>query len=80
MAYKRLEDATFTWPAIKDGMIALNHARFEALLAGLAEVEAAKKKRAAKAGAGTAKPAPSAPPVTCQPRCPALKKSLSPPA
>ena len=26
MAYKRLEDATFTWPAIKDGVIALNHA------------------------------------------------------
>ena len=30
MAYKRLEDATFTWPAIK-----LNHAQFEALFAGL---------------------------------------------
>lgn len=35
MAYKRLEDTTFTWPAIKDGMIALNHAQFEALFAGL---------------------------------------------
>ena len=35
MAYKRLEDATFTWPAIKDGVIALNHAQFEALFAGL---------------------------------------------
>jgi transposase len=35
MAYKRLEDATFTWPAIKDGMMALNHAQFEALFAGL---------------------------------------------
>jgi transposase len=35
MAYKRLEDATFTWPTIKDGMMALNHAQFEALFAGL---------------------------------------------
>jgi transposase len=35
MAYKRLKDATFTWPAIKDGMMALNHAQFEALFAGL---------------------------------------------
>ena len=26
MAYKRLEDTTFTWPAIKDGVMALNHA------------------------------------------------------
>jgi transposase len=33
MAYKRLEDMTFTWPAIKDGVIALNHAQFEALFA-----------------------------------------------
>ncbi|MCB1311812.1 MAG: IS66 family insertion sequence element accessory protein TnpB [Sedimentitalea sp.] len=35
MAYKRLEDTTFTWPAIKDGIMALNHAQFEALFAGL---------------------------------------------
>ncbi len=35
MAYKRLEDTTFTWPAIKDGLMALNHAQFEALFAGL---------------------------------------------
>ena len=35
MAYKRLEDTTFTWPAIKDGMMGLNHAQFEALFAGL---------------------------------------------
>lgn len=35
MAYKRLEDTSFTWPAIKDGAIALNHAQFEALFAGL---------------------------------------------
>lgn len=34
MAYKRLEEATFTWPAINDGVIALNHAQFEALFAG----------------------------------------------
>ncbi len=31
MAYKRLEDARFTRPAIKDGIMALNHAQFEAL-------------------------------------------------
>ena len=27
MAYKRLEDTTFTWPAIKDGIMALNHGK-----------------------------------------------------
>ena len=31
MAYKRLEEHTFTWPAIKDGMMNLGHAQFEAL-------------------------------------------------
>ncbi|QOL80371.1 hypothetical protein [Pseudopuniceibacterium antarcticum] len=31
MACKRLEDARFTWPAIKDGIMALNHVQFEAL-------------------------------------------------
>ncbi|MGI3213436.1 IS66 family insertion sequence element accessory protein TnpB [Roseovarius tibetensis] len=35
MAYKRLEETTFTWPAIKDGLITLNRAQFEALFAGL---------------------------------------------
>uniref|UniRef100_UPI00174E9180 IS66 family insertion sequence element accessory protein TnpB n=1 Tax=Paracoccus yeei TaxID=147645 RepID=UPI00174E9180 len=35
MAYKRLEGGGFIWPAIKDGLIALNHAQFEALFAGL---------------------------------------------
>ena len=35
MAYKRLEETTFIWPAITDGMMALNHAQFEALFAGL---------------------------------------------
>ena len=35
MAYKRLEETTFTWPVIKNGMMALNHAQFEALFAGL---------------------------------------------
>ena len=35
MAYKRLEDTTFTWPTIKDGMMAMNHAQFEALVSGL---------------------------------------------
>ena len=31
MAYKRLEEHTFTWLAIKDGMMNLGHAQFEAL-------------------------------------------------
>ncbi len=35
MAYKRLEETTFIWPAIKDGLMALNHAQFEALFSGL---------------------------------------------
>ena len=35
MAYKRLEEHTFTWPAVKDGLMMLNHAQFEALFAGL---------------------------------------------
>ncbi|MBU3031723.1 IS66 family insertion sequence element accessory protein TnpB [Paracoccus marinaquae] len=35
MTYKRLEDASFTWPAITDGVMVLNHAQFEALFAGL---------------------------------------------
>ncbi|WP_407638445.1 IS66 family insertion sequence element accessory protein TnpB [Cypionkella psychrotolerans] len=35
MAYKRLEEHTFTWPAIKDGVIGLGHAQFEALFSGL---------------------------------------------
>ncbi|WP_265502584.1 IS66 family insertion sequence element accessory protein TnpB [Paracoccus beibuensis] len=34
-ACKRLEDARFAWPAINDGIMALNHAQFKALLAGL---------------------------------------------
>lgn len=35
MTYKRLEHASFTWPGIKDGVMALNHAQFEALFSGL---------------------------------------------
>ncbi|NDR58373.1 IS66 family insertion sequence element accessory protein TnpB [Aliiruegeria sabulilitoris] len=35
MAYKRLEESAFTWPAIKNGAMTLNRARFEALFAGL---------------------------------------------
>ncbi|KKM66680.1 hypothetical protein LCGC14_1478820 [marine sediment metagenome] len=35
MAYKRLEEHVFTWPAIRDGVMALNHAQFEALFSGL---------------------------------------------
>jgi len=35
MAYKRLEETTFTWPAVRDGVMTLNRAQFEALFAGL---------------------------------------------
>ncbi|WP_094509736.1 IS66 family insertion sequence element accessory protein TnpB [Brucella thiophenivorans] len=35
MAYKRLEDTSFTWPAVRDGLMTLNHAQFEALFSGL---------------------------------------------
>lgn len=35
MTYKRLEEHVFAWPAIRDGMMSLNHAQFEALFSGL---------------------------------------------
>ena len=35
MAYKRLEETTFTWPAVRDGVMSLNRAQFEALFGGL---------------------------------------------
>jgi len=35
LAYKRLEDHVFKWPAIRDGVMQLNPAQFEALFAGL---------------------------------------------
>ena len=35
MAYKRLEDNSFKWPAIKNGVMRLEPAQFEALFAGL---------------------------------------------
>jgi len=35
MAYKRLEDTSFTWPAVRVGLMTLNHAQFEALFSGL---------------------------------------------
>ena len=35
MAYKRLEQNSFKWPAIKDGVMRLDPAQFEALFAGL---------------------------------------------
>ena len=34
MAYKRLEEHTFTWRDIRDGLMTLGHAQFEALLPG----------------------------------------------
>jgi transposase len=35
LAYKRLEEHTFTWPGIKNGLMTLTHAQFEALFAGV---------------------------------------------
>lgn len=35
MAYKRLEERTFTWPAVTDRLMLVNHAQFEALFADL---------------------------------------------
>lgn|GEM_PF-4807590 len=35
MAYKRLEEYTFTWPDIRVDLMTLGHAQFEALFAGL---------------------------------------------
>ena len=35
MAYKRLEEHVFAWPPIRDGVMRLSHAQFEALFAGL---------------------------------------------
>jgi transposase len=35
MAYKRLEETTFTWPPVTDGPMTLNRAQFEVLFAGL---------------------------------------------
>jgi transposase len=51
MAYKRLEDSTFIWPAIRDGVMTLNHAQFEALFSGLdgRKVKAVEARRPAAA-------------------------------
>ena len=35
LAHKRLEEQSFIWPGIKDGLMTLSHAQFEALFAGL---------------------------------------------
>jgi len=35
MAYKRLEQGRFAWPAVRDGVIRLTRAQFEALFGGL---------------------------------------------
>ena len=35
MVYKRLEEQGFAWPAIRDGVMTLSHAQFEALFSGL---------------------------------------------
>ncbi len=51
MAYKRLEETTFTWPAVRDGVMTLNRAQFEALFAGLdwRKVKALETRRTAAA-------------------------------
>ena len=35
MAYQRLEEHSFSWPAVTDGLMTLSHAQFEALFSGL---------------------------------------------
>lgn len=35
MTYKRLEDTSFVWPTIRDGVISLNRVQFEALFSSL---------------------------------------------
>jgi len=40
MAYKRLEENTFTWPAVRDGVMTLNRAQFEALFAPSRQIAA----------------------------------------
>jgi len=35
MTYKRLEDTTFVWPSIRDGVMSLNRAQLDALFSGL---------------------------------------------
>jgi transposase len=35
MIYKRLEEHRFAWPPVRDGVMKLSHAQFEALFAGL---------------------------------------------
>ncbi len=35
LTYQRLEDGKFAWPAIKDGVMRLSRAQFEALFEGL---------------------------------------------
>ena len=35
LVYKRLEEHKFSWPAVRDGVMKLSHAQFEALFDGL---------------------------------------------
>jgi transposase len=35
MVYKRLDEGRFAWPAVKDGVMRLTRAQFEALFEGL---------------------------------------------
>ncbi len=50
MTYKRLEQGTFAWPKIQDGVMRLSKAQFEALFEGL-DWRRAMARRARKPGA-----------------------------
>ncbi|MET4898009.1 IS66 family insertion sequence element accessory protein TnpB [Sphingomonadaceae bacterium jetA1] len=41
MTYKRLETGRFTWPPVRDGVMHLSRAQFEALFEGLAWIHVA---------------------------------------
>ena len=51
LVYKRLEDGKFAWPTIRDGVMRLSRARFEALFEGLdwRRVHAPRRVRAPRA-------------------------------
>lgn len=51
MAYKRLEEGSFAWPNVRDGLMRLSPAQFEALFEGLdwKRVRAASVRRPQKA-------------------------------
>ena len=66
MAYKRLEEHSFTWPAVKDGLMLMNRMRrlrpIEFRLAGCGDVM---KRRAVGSSSGTTRRGPYAPSACC---------------